>query len=76
MPAVERAQTLVLDCLRMTPAEPKRKASRPTMDRDSPHSKAQEHDLDLIRASLKLQPEERLAVLQDFVDTFWTPRHG
>lgn len=34
------------------------------------------HDRDLIRSSLTLDPEERLAVLQDFVDTFWTPQHG
>jgi hypothetical protein len=33
-------------------------------------------DRDLIRWTLSLSPEERLAVLQDFVDTFWTPQHG
>jgi hypothetical protein len=33
-------------------------------------------DGELIRWSLSLAAEERLAVLQDFVDTFWTPRHG
>jgi hypothetical protein len=33
-------------------------------------------DLELIRQALAVGPEERLAVLQDFVDTFWTPRHG
>jgi len=33
-------------------------------------------DLELIRWSLALHPEERLSTLQDFVDTFWTPRHG
>jgi len=33
-------------------------------------------DLDLIRWTLSLSPEERLSVLQDFVDTFWTPQHG
>jgi len=30
-------------------------------------------DYDLVRWTLSLSPEERLAVLQDFVDTFWTP---
>jgi len=34
------------------------------------------HDLEQIRWALSLSPEDRLAVLQDFVDTFWTPRHG
>lgn len=33
-------------------------------------------ELDLVRWSLSLTPEERLEVLQDFVDTFWTPVHG
>jgi len=33
-------------------------------------------DLDLICWTLALSIEERLAVLQDFVDTFWTPQHG
>jgi hypothetical protein len=33
-------------------------------------------DLEQIRWALSLTPEERLAVLQDFVDTFWTPAHG
>ncbi len=33
-------------------------------------------DRDLIRWTLSLSVEERLAVLQDFVDTFWTPQHG
>jgi len=33
-------------------------------------------DLELIRWALSLSLEERLAVLQDFVDTFWTPQHG
>jgi len=33
-------------------------------------------DVELIRTSLSLSYEERLAVLQDFVDTFWTPQHG
>lgn len=33
-------------------------------------------DGELIRWSLSLSPEERLGVLQDFVDAFWTPRHG
>jgi len=31
---------------------------------------------DLILWSLSLSPEERLAVLQDFVDSFWTEAHG
>jgi len=44
----------------------------------SPEAKATEWtvDLELIRWSLSLTEEERLAVLQDFVDTFWTPQHG
>jgi hypothetical protein len=33
-------------------------------------------DVELIRWALSLSLEERLAVLQDFVDTFWTPQHG
>ena len=33
-------------------------------------------DRELIRWSLSLSPEARLEVLQDFVDTFWTPAHG
>jgi len=33
-------------------------------------------DVELIRWALSLSLEERLAALQDFVDTFWTPRHG
>lgn len=34
------------------------------------------HDFDMIREALARTPEERLRVLQDFVDTFWTPQHG
>ena len=33
-------------------------------------------DQDLVRWTLSLSLEARLAVLQDFVDTFWTPQHG
>ncbi len=33
-------------------------------------------DRELIRWSLSLSPEARLDVLQDFVDSFWTPVHG
>ena len=33
-------------------------------------------DIELIRWALSLTLEERLAVLHDFVDTFWTPQHG
>jgi hypothetical protein len=33
-------------------------------------------DRDLIYWTLSLSVEERLAVLQDFVETFWTPQHG
>jgi hypothetical protein len=33
-------------------------------------------DFEMIRWSLSLSIDERLAVLQDFVDTFWTPQHG
>jgi hypothetical protein len=33
-------------------------------------------DLEQIRWALSLTPDERLAALQDFVDTFWTPAHG
>lgn len=33
-------------------------------------------DLELIRWALSLSLEDRLAALQDFVDTFWTPQHG
>ncbi len=41
-----------------------------------PTSSCEPGDLELIRHALSLSPEERLAMLQDFVDTFWTPRHG
>jgi hypothetical protein len=44
-------------------------------DRKAP-SHSEVGDRDLIRWTLSLSPEERLAVLQDFVDTFWTPQHG
>jgi hypothetical protein len=40
---------------------------------ESPYSPG---DLDLIRWALSLSLEERLSVLQDFVDTFWTPQLG
>lgn len=43
---------------------------------DQTLSEAAKHDRSLIRWYLALRPEERLAVLQDFVDTFWTPKHG
>ncbi|MFV1978867.1 MAG: hypothetical protein ACC649_05900 [Myxococcota bacterium] len=33
-------------------------------------------DLELIRWALSLSLDDRLAALQDFVDTFWTPQHG
>ena len=42
----------------------------------SHEASADEGDLELIRWSLSLSCEERLAVLQDFTDTFWTPQHG
>jgi hypothetical protein len=34
------------------------------------------HDLEQILWSLSLTSAERLEVLQDFVDAFWTPAHG
>jgi hypothetical protein len=33
-------------------------------------------DVELIAWTIALSPTEGLAVLQDFVDTFWTPNHG
>lgn len=33
-------------------------------------------DAELVRWTLSLTLEERLAALQDFVDAFWTPPHG
>ena len=53
-------------------AEPPESEAR----RADPSHGDRDGDLDLIRWSLALQVEERLSVLQDFVDTFWTPRHG
>ncbi len=47
-----------------------------TSDQAGRGREAAKHDRSLIRWSLALRPEERLAVLQDFVDTFWTPKHG
>ncbi len=47
--------------------------NRERVEAESPHSP---DDLDLIRWALSLSLEERLSVLQDFVDTFWTPQHG
>ena len=35
-----------------------------------------DHDSELVAWTLSLSPEERLDVLQDFVDAFWTPAHG
>ncbi len=43
---------------------------------DTPENSPSLGDLELIRWALSLSLEERLAALQDFVDTFWTPRHG
>ena len=47
--------------------------NRERVEAESPYSPG---DLDLIRWALSLSLEERLSVLQDFVDTFWTPQHG
>jgi hypothetical protein len=33
-------------------------------------------DIEQIRWALSQTLDERLATLQDFVDTFWTPAHG
>lgn len=33
-------------------------------------------DIELIRWCLSLTPAQHLDVLQDFINTFWTPRHG
>jgi hypothetical protein len=33
-------------------------------------------DIELIRWCLSLTPAAAQQVLQDLVDTFWTPRHG
>lgn len=56
-------------------SEPDRKTDSegPT---EKPTSPVEAGDLELIQHSLALRPEERLDVLQDFVDAFWTPRHG
>ena len=45
-------------------------------DRAELENTASAGDLELIRWALSLSLEERLAALQDFVDTFWTPQHG
>lgn len=42
----------------------------------APEESRSSADFELIRWALSLSIDERLAVLQDFVDTFWTPRHG
>ena len=44
--------------------------------RAEPETASSSGDLELIRWALSLSLEERLSVLQDFVDTFWTPQHG
>jgi hypothetical protein len=54
----------------VTEAEP----SGPTGETEA--SLRDDGDVELIRWALSLSVDERLAVLQDFVDTFWTPRHG
>jgi hypothetical protein len=46
-----------------------------TPDEDSPGDDAA-GDIEMIRWMLSLTPSQRLQVLQDFVDTFWTPQHG
>lgn len=45
-------------------------------DPPSPEVDPYDGDVELIRTALSHSIEERLAVLQDFVDTFWTPQHG
>jgi uncharacterized protein with von Willebrand factor type A (vWA) domain len=61
--------------------EPGEKAGAEVRDTE-PHEPAEAEralsfgDLEQIRWALSLSPEDRLAALQDFVDTFWTPRHG
>jgi len=57
-------------------AEPLDMAAREQERAEASRSTDSSGDGELIRWSLSLAPEERLAVLQDFVDTFWTPRHG
>lgn len=51
-------------------------SAEPESEIVDPATSDAEHDLDLIREALARTPEERLRILQDFVDTFWTPQHG
>jgi hypothetical protein len=43
---------------------------------ESPTNQACFGEVELIRSVLSMSVDERLAALQDFVDTFWTPPHG
>ena len=56
-----------------TPAEA---MSGPPFETGEKANSPPSEDLEQIRWALSLTPEERLAVLQDFVDTFWTPAHS
>ncbi|MDH3403546.1 MAG: hypothetical protein OES32_09155 [Acidobacteriota bacterium] len=65
----------------MSPSKPAGSSARPFEPAARPAAPRirrghRDGDLELIRWSLALGVDERLAVLQDFVDTFWTPRHG
>ncbi len=43
---------------------------------EAPAPPLEDGDREMILGSLASSPEERLAVLQDFVDTFWTAELG
>jgi hypothetical protein len=58
-----------------TSTEPTECTTSPPDD-GSPGNRSTDGTPELIAWSLSLSPEERLAVLQDFVDSFWTEAHG
>jgi hypothetical protein len=58
------------------PRETEQPLAQGVDDDTLPPSESEVGDRELIRWTLSLSLEERLAVLQDFVDTFWTPQHG
>ena len=57
-------------------ADPNVPANHDDREIRTPNAAPSPGDIELIRWALSLSLEERLAVLQDFVDTFWTPQHG
>ena len=81
-PGESRWHLLPAVAARLTPmSEPGEKAGADVRDTEPREPAEAERvlsfsDIEQIRWALSLPPEDRLAALQDFVDTFWTPRHG